>query len=390
MNKFLFIWLRRLFFKNLFQMENIVSLLGLSLAVLCLTVTMVVMSSYETTLKESLIAHTGHIHLIKREGRKAFFEDIKPYIQNESVLPFISTSALALSKGELSGVLMEGFSLNHTLKNRLIAGSLPSSLQKQGATPSVIGRGLARRFDLKINSSFYLAVPGKGYRSKLKKLQVSGIADLGRHELNSRYIAVSLQSAQNLLESSQLTGFRLFFVEENNSLLKTLKENLSSSYWVQDWKYIHKNLFTAIQMEKIIIFIVLLILVIAAGFNMSNQMLLQVLKRFHDIGILKTIGASPAMITQMFLIRTAGVSFLGILIGFTGAVLLCYVLFEFYNVWGRLIPSDVYELNQIILDFRGGDFLSIFIFSAFICLLSSWIPIKKALKLSPCEGLRFH
>ena len=108
MSKFLFIWLKRLFFKNLFQVENIVSLLGLSLAVLCLTVTMIVMSSYETTLKESLIAHTGHIHLIKKEGHKADFKEIKPYIQTARVLPFISMTALALSEGELSGVLIEG------------------------------------------------------------------------------------------------------------------------------------------------------------------------------------------------------------------------------------------------------------------------------------------
>ena len=278
----------------------------------------------------------------------------------------------------------------------MIEGSLPSSLQhtlslqKQGPTPAVIGRGLARRFGLKIQSSFYLAVPDKGRRPQLKKLQISGIVDLGRHELNSRYIAVSLQSAKKLLGLSELTGFRLFLNEENDFILKHLRENLSSFYWIQDWKYIHSNLFTAIQMEKIMIFIILLILVIAAGFNMSNQMILQVLKRFHDIGILKTMGASPLMIIQMFLIRTASVSLLGIFMGFLTALLLCFILFDFYNVWGGLAPSDVYELNQIILDFRGGDFLSIFIFSVLICLVSSWIPIKKALKLPPCEGLRFN
>ena len=393
MNNFLLIWLRRLFLKNLFQAENIISLLGLSLAVMCLTVTMIVMSSYETTLKESLIAHTGHINLIKKEGQKAVVEDIKPYIQEAKVLPFISAEALALSEGELSGVLVEGLSFNQTqLKNRLIEGFLPSSSKtaEAGFIQAAIGRRLAEKLHLKINSSFYLAIPSEGSRPKLKKLQVSGIVDLGRHELNSRYIAVSLQSAKNILETPELTGFRLFVVEEKDSILKTLNQHLSSSYWIHDWKYVHQNLFTAIQMEKVIIFIILLILIIAAGFNMSNQMLLQTLKRFHDIGILKAMGARPAMIIQMFLIRTASVSFLGILMGFVTAVLACYGLFGFYNVWGKLIPSDVYELNQIVLDFRGADFLSIFIFSALICLLSSWIPIKKALKLSPCEGLRFN
>lgn len=392
MNSFLFIWLKRLSLKNLFHMENAISLLGLTLAVMCLAITMTVMSSYETTLRKSLIAHTGHINLIRVDGKKASFSDIKPYVEGMKVLPFISAEALALSDGELSGVLIEGLPLDRVdqvlnLKGRVIEGSF-----MEKPFQAVVGKKLAHRFNLKINSSFYLAVPNKAHLPQLKKLQMSGIADLGQYNFNSRYIAVSLKSAKELLNTSQLTGFRLLLDSEKQlpARLKKLREHLSSSYLVQDWKYIHKNLFEAIQMEKAIIFIVLLILIIAAGFNMSNQMLLQVLKRFHDIGILKTMGARPIVIVQMFLIRTVVVSLLGIMLGFLTAVVVCYGLFGFYNIWGYLIPSDVYQLNQIILDFRWWDFLSIFVFSTLICLLSSWIPIRKALKLSPCEGLRFN
>ena len=392
MNSFLFIWLKRFSLKNLFHVENAVSLMGLALAVMCLAITMTVMSSYETTLKKSLIAHTGHINLIKKDGKKAVLAEIEPYAQGMKVLPFISAEALALSNGELSGVLVEGFPLDQvdqvlSLKNRVIKGSF-----MEKPFQAIVGQKLAHRFNLKINSSFYLAMPNKDHLPQLKKLQVSGIVDLGQHDFNSRYVGVSLKSAKTLLNISELTGFRILLAKEKdlNSTLKQLREHLSSSYWVQDWRYIHKNLFTAIQMEKVIIFIVLLILIIAAGFNMSNQMLLQILKRFHDIGILKAMGARPIVIIQMFLIRTTAVSILGIILGFLTAILVCYSLFGFYNIWGYLIPSDVYELNQIVLDFRWGDFLSIFVFSTLTCLLSSWIPIRKALKLSPCEGLRFN
>lgn len=391
MNSFLFIWFKRLSFKNIFQMENAVSFLGLSLAVMCLAVTMTVMSSYETTLRESLISHTGHISLIRKRGETASLKDIKPYVRDAKVLPFISSEALALSEGELSGVLLEGFPLNQVhqvlnLKNRLIKGRFINK-----PFQAIIGQELANRFNLAVDSFFYIALPTPDHQPKLKNIQVSGIIDLGRHDFNSRYIGVSLNSAKQLLGVSELTGFRLLLSSEKNlePTLNTLRQRLSSSYWIQDWKFIHKNLFTAIQMEKIIIFIVLLILIIAAGFNMSNQMLLQVLKRFHDIGILKAIGAPSSMIAQIFLIRTFAISILGIMLGFLLAFIVCYILFG-YNIWGVLIPSDVYELNQIILDFRWGDFLSIFVFSILICLFSAWVPIRKALKLSPCESLRFN
>ena len=393
MNSFLFIWLKRFFLKNLFDIENAVSVLGLALAVMCLAMTMTVMSSYETTLKKSLISHTGHINLIRVDGKRAVFSDINPSMKKDTkVLPFISAEALALSEGELSGALIEGLALDRVnevlnLKDRIIKGSM-----MEKPFQAVVGKELAHRFNLKINSSFYVAVPDEGHLPQLKKLHVSGIADLGQYDFNSRSIVISLRSAQELLNISELTGFRLLLDSDKDlsTSIKKLREELSASYLVQDWKSIHKNLFQAIQMEKVIIFIVLLILIIAAGFNMSNQMLLQVLKRFHDIGILKTIGAKPALIVQMFLIRTALVSVLGIMLGFLTALLLCYVLFGFYNIWGSLIPSDVYQLNRIVLDFRAWDFLSIFVFSLIICLLSSWIPIRKALKLSPCEGLRFN
>jgi len=392
MNSFLFIWLKRLSLKNLLHLENAVSLSGLTLAVMCLTITMTIMSSYETTLRESLIAHTGHINLIKREGNKAVFADIKPYVKEMKVLPFISAEALALSDGELSGVLVEGLSLDHVdqvsgLKKRILEGSFINK-----PFQAVVGRQLAHKLRLKINSFFYLAVPNGNPLPKLKKLQVSGIVDLGQHDFNSRYIAVSLKSAKTLLNTSELTGFRLMLDSEKNleTHLKNLRERLSSSYWAQDWRSIHQNLFMAVQMEKVIIFIVLLILIVAAGFNMSNQMLLQVLRRFHDIGILKAMGAKPVVIAQMFLIRTAAVSIFGIILGFLTAIVVCYILFGFYNIWGQIAPSDVYELNQVILDFRWGDFFGIFSFSTLICMFSAWIPIRKALKLSPCEGLRFN
>ncbi len=391
MNSFLLMNLKRLSFRNLFHLESIISLSGLVLAVMCLTVAMIVMSSYETTLKQSLISHSGHISLIKKT-EKALFEEIKPYVQGMEVLPFISLEALALSEGRLSGVFIEGLALDKVhqvlkLKDRLISGGFAEK-----PFQAVVGKKLAKNLSLKINSSFYLAVPSQDHLPQLKKMQVSGIVDLGRHDFNSRYTAVSLQSAKNLLGVSELTGFRLLLDDEKQmeSSLQKLRSNLSRSYWIQDWKFIHKNLFTAIQMEKVIIFIVLLILVVSAGFNMSNQMLLHVLKRFHDIGILKAMGAPPMMIVQIFLIRTAVMSVLGIFLGFVLALLICFGLFGLYNVWGSLIPADVYELNEIVLDFRWIDFLSIFIFSTWICLLSSWIPVRKALKLSPCEGLRFN
>ena len=260
----------------------------------------------------------------------------------------------------------------------------------------VLGKQLASHLNLDVGSVFYISyaklVNQKEWLPKARKFSVSGIINLGRHDFNSRYALTSLSSVQSIVgrKPDEAMGFRLRFQDDSvvsDSFFSFLKENLSSAFWIQDWKAINYNLFTAIKMEKVLIFFILLILVVAAGFNVSNQLFLGVLKRFHDIGILKAMGAKSYLIIQIFLIPGLVISIVGTAIGLLLGVSICYMLFHLYDIWGNLIPSDVYQLNTIILDFRWQDFTAIFLFSVCIGLLSSVIPIKKALKLSPKEGL---
>ena len=389
----LFIWIRRLVFssKEILKLENFVSLLGLSLAVMCLSVTMVIISSYETTLKNTLISHTGHITLISKKKKESISKIIQetklPYIQE--VFPFVSVEALAVSEGKVSGILLEAFSEERqkmNLKHRLIQGQFSPK-----PFSAVVGLKFSENMNLKIGSEFYAAVAHSSGRTHLKKFSVSGILDLGRYDLNSRYMLVSESSFKALGSLDPAHGVRLFLSDDRYtfSALSHLKRSLSSNYWIQDWKSMNENLFTAIQMEKSIIFVVLLILVVAASFNISNQMSLRVLRRFYDIGILKTMGAGPSLIAQLFLIQTSAMSFIGIFFGFFLSLAVCWGLFGFYNIWGELASSEVYKLNKIILDFKWQDFLSIFVFSFLISLSSTWFPIRKALRISPCEGLRW-
>ncbi len=396
----LWIWLKRLLFSSnhFIKLETVISLLGLVLAVICITVTLIIMSSYEETLKTTLVTRTGHIVLLNRGGVTSSVKDLKNVIQPfsdkiKAFVPFISMEALALSEGETSGVLVEGVPLNYAqsvmnLESRLIEGQF---IQKPFT--AIVGKELASKLNLKVDSSFYVAVAQKERSSiqpRLQKLSVAGIVDLGRYDFNSRYVAVRLSLAQKLINSKahEIMGLRILMNSEKD--IETLLRSLSNNpdYWVQDWKSINKNLFFAIQKEKTIIFFILIVLIIVASFNISNQFSLQVIKRFQDIGILKAMGASRSLIVQLFLIQVVILSFIGILLGFLLAIGLCYILL-IYNVWGWLIPANIYELNQIVLKLNWRDFAMVFVFTMAICLLSVWMPVRKAIKLLPYEGLRF-
>ena len=397
----IFLWLKRfvLTSHHIFKFETWVSLMSLVLGVACLVVTMTVMSSYETTLKGTLIDHTGH--LIVMNKKKAYPADelkkkIKPLLSEPyQSTPFVSLEALALHQGVLRGIVLEGIDLKSVkqvlnLNRQLVQGHF---IEKPNEI--LIGKELAHQLGLKTGSSFFISytqiLNKEEWRPQLKSFFVKGVLDLGRYDFNSRYVMGALPAVQQLKKwKNKVTGLRLRFSSPEIMLQEKrthLKKKLGPKFWVQDWKGIHQNLFKAIQMEKTLIFFVLLVLILSAGFNVSNQMFLDVLKRFRDIGILKTMGAGPFLIAKLFLVQGCIVGLIGISIGFLLGGAICWILFGFYGIWGRIIPSEIYKLNQIVLDFRWGDFLSIFVFSFLVCLLSTWIPIRKALRLTPKEGL---
>ena len=397
------IWLKRLLFssKNILKLKTFLSFAGLALGVSCLVVTMTVMSSYETTLKKTLIDYTGHILLAQKDRgvqEQTLLKKLQPYRdQFESYTPYVSVEALAVADGALSGIFLEGMDQEHHishLKERLIEGDFFNQPDQ-----AVVGRELAHHLNLQTGSSFSIVVSHSDsfkkniWQTRLKNFTVSGIVDLGRHDFNSRYVVVSLPELQQLLGMEHLiSGLKIRLKEDKiqQNLIKNLKEKLGSRFIVQDWRSINENLFTAIEMEKFIIFFVLLVLIVAAGFNISNQLFIDVLRRFRDIGILRAMGAGSAIIVQLFFIQCLIISVIGTLIGFIFGLLISYGLFVFYDVWGALAPSDIYKINKIVLDFRLMDFVMIFIFSISISLLGSLIPIKKALSLSPKEGLGYE
>lgn len=392
----IFLWMKRFILtsRHIFKFETFISLASLTISVACLVVTLTVMSSYETTLKNVLIERTGHLVVVKKEGGQSLkklrekIESIVPY--SYEITPFISLEALVLNQGKLRGIFLEGVDLKTVhkvlnLKTQLISGNF---IQKPNE--ALVGKRLAEELQISLGSAFYISYASQGENPQLEKFILTGIMDLGRYDFNSRYVVTSLNSVQKLSRlENQAKGVRvkMSHKELSEKELAQIGFQLGTEYWVQDWKNIHRNLFQAIQTEKFLIFFILLILVFVAGFHVSNQLFLDVLKRFRDIGILKTMGAPSSLIIQLFVMQGITVGVIGNFLGFVLGIGICFLLIDFYDVWESYIPSEAYQLNQLILDFRWQDFLMIFIFSIFICVLNTMIPIRKSLMLTPKEGL---
>ncbi len=403
---FFLLWLKRFFLSRhqFIRFTPLVSIISLILASSSLVLAMSVYSGYESTVRQTIVDMTGHLVITSRQvvhSQDTFLEKIKPSLSHiEDYAPFITLKSLLVYEGKLSGVLVEGVSAQAQqtvrLRKRLIAGALHLKNQQS----SVIGRGIAKKFNLNPGDFFHIVVPemdSKGsFQNKYRKLYVEGVLDFGFHAFNSRHIIVNRESAQSLLSSPEMiSGLRLLVNDPTQTEL--LKEQfvqmLGASYRVSDWqgivKDLHKSYFEAVRREKVLIFLILMVLVLAGAFNVSSHLAISVLNQIREISILKVMGASQTFIFSLLLIQGFLVSFVGALIGIGVGFLLSKGFISVQNVW-QIIPEDVYKINTIITEMRFSDILLIFICSQLVCLMSCLLPAWRALKLPLKEGLLYE
>ena len=403
-----FLWLRRFFFsrRRFIKFTPLVSILSLILASASLTLALSVYSGYEFTLRQAIVDIAGDVmityqpavatsHSIDESQLLNQISSIKAAIV--SYLPFVSMKSLAVYEGQLSGVLLEGVPMGKEhvqvsrLQDRLIKGTLDLS----DLSSAVVGRGLAKKWQLKLGDCFHLVVPKLDkqdrLRSQSRNLCVVGILDLGFYEFNSRMVLVNIQTIQKL-GISGISGVRLLMKDPQKTaaLRIDLMQQLGTAYRVDDWKHIissvHESYLQAIRREKFLIFFILMVLILAGAFNVSSHLSISVLNQMHEINILKVMGAQRGLIFFLLLLQGFLISLVGTFAGIGLGCVLAKVFVWVQSLWS-IIPSDVYKVNKIITDINLWDLCLILLCSQFICLLACVLPAYRALKLSIREGL---
>jgi len=392
-----------------FSLTAILSVLGLSLGVACMVVSMVVLTSYLGTLKKTVIDIYGDINLVKNISAlddNSFMDSISPSLKSEIVAstPFLNTSAIVVQKGKMSAVFVQGFeptTVNKVLnfKGRLIKGEEPfiaSSIGKESSS-IWIGRRLATQFDYKVGDSLNLVVPidssVDNFKPKLKKFIVKGIMSFGRYDYDLRYLVTDVDSLKAFAELTDKSyGFRLKIKDSDKAsdyALKLNQDKMSADYWASSWRSINANLFAAADYEKIIIFFVLLIIIIVACFNVSSTLFVNVLGQFRDIAVLKSMGVSSKNIKKIFIYQGLIIGFMGYVTGVIIGGICCYLFVYAQKNW-NVLNSQVYKLESLVITFEVVDILAVGVASMFICFLATLIPAIKGGKLTPMKGFRYE
>lgn len=384
-------------------------LAGLALGVACLIVAMAVVSGYESTLKRNVADVTSHIQVIQTSSGRGEDEQekrelpakLKAHAGVQAVVPYLFAEAVVAHSGKVSGAYVYGVPWGEVdqvlgLRSRLLAGEfdLPIVLDPQRISV-LVGKALAQNYNLTVGSEFRLVVPlpsenPANFRRKIVELKVRGILDLGKVEYDERMVVADLSSVQEAVAVGRGTSGYLLHLQNIDSaraLSLVLSDELRPNYRVRDWLDINENLFAAAKIEKFAIFFIIFVIVVAAAFNVSISLYVNVFARSREIAVLKTMGLSSHRIRRVFSLQGFLVGGLGSALGVLLGFLFCWV-FSFLETTFGLLPASVYRIDRIDVHIRPLEVLIICVAALVLSWLSALAPAARGAKLSAAEGVR--
>jgi len=398
-----------------------ISVAGIFLGVAALIIVLAVMNGFETDLRNKILGINSHVVLMQYTGAMKDYQKVASEVEQvEAVVastPFIFSQAMLRNEGRTSGVILRGMSVDTAFKvinlGKMHEGNIEYLSEKQRSTIElgkdksalpgiVIGKELAKNMGLllfdpvNIISPMGISTP-MGMVPKMKRFIVVGIFDSGFYEYDSTLAYVSLRDCQDFLNlGERVTGIEIKVndIYKANIIAKSIEKKLGFPFWARNWMEMNKNLFSALKLEKRVMFIILSLIVLVAAFNIISTLIMIVMEKNKDIAILKSMGATSASIMRIFIYQGVTIGAIGTLMGCIGglAVALNLEKLSVYieNLFGfKILPGDVYYLSQLPSQVNYSDVVIIIIGTMLICFLSTIYPSRRASKLDPAEALRY-
>ncbi|MBL6727434.1 MAG: lipoprotein-releasing ABC transporter permease subunit [Methylophilaceae bacterium] len=388
------------------------SILGISIGVMALIVVMSVMNGFHFELKKRILDATSHIEITggldDQDEINQLINKIIDLKHVKAVSPYVSGEGL-LSSGSINrGVLVKGIDPQHEnnvnqLLNKVIKGSKKFSNK---SFEIIIGVDLARLLNVDIGDDVSLLIPKLNFSPignypTIKKFNIVGIFDAGIYEFDSSLALIDYQDAQKIFFKNQQTKFsamQIQLTDSNETLnvetnIKTILMDLNINSFISNWTNKNKNFFSAIQMEKRVMAIILTLIIAVAAFNLVASLAMSVQDRKKDIAILMTIGFSKFQIIRIFVFQGFIIGFIGSLLGLALGVLIASninIIVPFiesvFNI--QFLSKDIYYINELPSIIIPMDILFVILISIALSLIATIYPSQMAAKLNPGEILK--
>ena len=390
---------------------SLISMLGIALGVMALITVLSVMNGFEKELRTRILGVVAHATVtgVGDEGLRnwrVLTNVLGRYPQVIGLAPYVHGEGMLANGSEVSGTLIRGILPDEEpkvseLATKMVVGRLNDL--KTGEFGIILGKELARTLGVEKGDKVSLLTPQAnvtpaGILPRFKRFTVVGVFEAGMYEYDSALALIHLDDAAKLMRmEGAVSGVRLKLDDMYAAprLSRQLSEELPIGYMISDWTHQHVNFFRAVQMEKTVMFIILLMIVGVAAFNIVSTLVMVVADKKADIAILRTMGSSPRSIMAMFMIQGAIIGAVGTLIGTVGGVALALnigtVVPALEQALGlKFLAADVYYITELPSEMRWLDVIKISGISFVLSLLATLYPAWHAARTQPAEALRYE
>jgi lipoprotein-releasing system permease protein len=390
----------------------VMSVCGLMLGVATLIVVLSVMNGFEHELRSRMLAVTAHATIAGLDGRLGDWQALQQQVRQApgvtAVAPYVESQAMLanakrMSGASVRGVLPEEERATSGLAQHLTAGSLEDL--KPGSFSTILGTALARELNVQVGDSVILIAPEgsatpTGVVPRMRRFRVVGFFQSGMYEYDRGLALINLNDAQLLFRrGADVTGLRLAFANPLRApaLVQGIAQSLavpgSPGYYVNDWTQDHANFFRAIRTEKTMMFLILLMIVAVAAFNIVATLVMIVKEKQTDIAILRTLGAAPRNVLLTFAIQGVLIGLAGTLLGTGLGMLIAHNLETLVAGLERLVGTHfldarVYYMSDLPAYVEGADVLKVCVVAFLLCVLATIYPAWRAARTAPAEALR--
>ena len=398
---------------SVFTVFTSVSVLGIVLGVSALTMVLAVTTGFQQQFRDKVLGVNAHVIVLKSQATFAEYRDVMQTalsIDSDvlAVQPFIFAEMLVTrGKGELSGVAIKGVDPKLVrgvldLDRHMVEGSI-DTLAKELAPgelpPIIMGKELAHKLKAKLGDDVTVVVPlsnidfdtwrAKSSAPRTRKFRVTGIFYSGFDEYDRRLMYTSLHDTQELVgRGDQVMGVEMKVkdVDRAEEIAAHLEKALGGPpYQVQDWYELNHNLFTALNLQKLALVIILTLIILVAAVNMISALTMMVTDKTREIAILKSMGATSTSVARVFQILGIAIGGVGTILGVAIGLVTCYVV----SAYGYHLDPKVYLIDRLPIEVRPLEVLLVAGITMAISLFATWAPAQAAATLTPVEGLRY-
>ena len=385
---------------------SLMSIIGVALGVAALVVVLGVYNGLTTDMRDKILGANAH-GIVLSYIPDAFGKN--PGLRDEilrtpgvtGATPFIYTEVMLSSGDGVKGLMLRGvdprtapgvLSMLKAIKKGSING-----LETGDGTPGIIvGEELAKHIGLGMGSRVNLLSPSgekttAGFQPRIRPFEVAGSFMTGMYEYDSSLAFVTLDAARELLglDPGFLSGIEITVddVYRADEITKELTDNIGNPFYARSWMDMNANLFAALKLEKIGMFILLIMVVLIGSFSIVATLVMLVMEKTRDIAVMMSMGATRKMIRRIFMYQGTIIGFVGTMLGYALGLTVGYLLKRYQFI---KLPENVYTLDHLPIIITVPDVLIIGGAAMLLCFLSTLYPARQASRLKPADALRYE